>query len=87
MRRGNPLWLPCFLMFIWVIHGKGHPQGVPLRVLVSSWRHLDFARHHFGNQRGAVFFLQFDDALGFSDFGIDSGGFGFDVVDDGGLFF
>ena len=50
-------------------------------------RDLDFTRHHFGNQRGAVLFLQFDNALGFSDFGIDAGDFGFDVVNDGGLFF
>jgi hypothetical protein len=49
-------------------------------------RDLDFTCHHFGNQRGTVFFLQFDNELGFGDFGVNAGGFDFDMLDDGGLF-
>jgi len=30
--------------------------------------------------------LQGNDFFGFDDFGVDAGGFGFDVLDDGGLF-
>jgi len=53
--------------------------------MVFLFCNLYFTCHHFRDQGGAVFFLEFDDPFCFGAFGVYAGGLGFYVLDYGGL--